>query len=108
MSNKTPGHGLDCPFICKCGNYHHIGLDPEHGEDNLGALVVLLSCKPSSFGISGNPEFTAMESYYSLAAHQTVKYWFGMAQLRPSRPCRPLFLSRGMPIPSDLSNFPLA
>jgi hypothetical protein len=35
-------------------------------------------------------------------------YWFGMAQLRTSRPCRPLFLSRGMPIPSDLSDFPLA
>jgi hypothetical protein len=34
-------------------------------------------------------------------------YWCGMAQLRPSTPCRSLFLSWGMPIPSDLSDFPL-
>jgi hypothetical protein len=40
--------------------------------------------------------------------HGYIPYWYGMAQLRPSRPCRPLFLSRGVPIPSDLSDFPLA
>jgi hypothetical protein len=41
-------------------------------------------------------------------ARHYLEYWFGMAQLRPSRPCRPLFLSRGMPIHSDFSDFRLA
>jgi hypothetical protein len=34
------------------------------------------------------------------------KEYIGSTWPRP--PCRPLFLSRGMPIPSDLSDYPLA
>jgi hypothetical protein len=45
-------------------------------------------------------------SWYFLVATSFLTRCIGSAW--PSRPCRPLFLSRGMPIASDLSDFPSA
>jgi hypothetical protein len=57
-------------------------------------------------GRNGNKPWIALRQLRQ-TKHRAMVYWFGMARMRHSRPCRPLFLSRGMPIPSDFSDFPL-